>query len=102
MLKYNEKGQLEVICTELNGVRITKDSTKTYFVEGKSNLDFDLVIIGYAADADTAIKALNLQVGDIIEIAAANDVYDVLDGKTAAKPDHEVNVNAYITRKAAE
>lgn len=101
LLEYNEKGQLVVVAVGLNGVRITKDSAASYYVEGQSNLDYDLIIIGYSAEADTAIQALALEAGDIIEIAALNSVYDVLDGPDPNNwsPDHEVNVKAYITYK---
>ena len=65
----------------------------------KKRLDWDLIIIGYSADGDAIITSLGLEVGDIIEIAATNDVYDVLDGADPENwsPDHEVNVKAYIT-----
>lgn len=101
LLEYNEKGQLVVVAVGLNGVRITKDSSASFYVEGQSNLDYDLIIIGYSAEADTAIQALGLEAGDIIEIAALNSVYDVLDGPDPNNwsPDHEVNVKAYITYK---
>jgi hypothetical protein len=99
LLKYTEDGKLEVVAVGLNGVRLSKNSSDSYYVEGQSNLDFDLVIIGYSAEADTVIKGLNLEAGDIIEIAALNSVYDVLDGADPDNwtPDHEVNVKAYIT-----
>jgi hypothetical protein len=99
LLKYTEDGKLEVVAFGLNGVRLSKNSSDSYYVEGQSNLDFDLVIIGYSAEADTVIKGLNLEAGDIIEIAALNSVYDVLDGADPDNwtPDHEVNVKAYIT-----
>ena len=102
LLKYNEKGQLEVIAVGLNGVRISTNPADSYYVEGQSNLEFDLVIIGYSADGDAMIQALGLAAGDIIEIAAANDVFDVLDGADPENwsPDHEVNVKAFITKAA--
>ena len=99
LLKYNEKGQLEVVAVGLNGVRLTTNPADSFYVEGQSNLEYDLVIIGYSADADTLIQGLALEAGDIIEIDAEKDVYDVTDGADPDNwsPDHEVNVKAYIT-----
>ena len=102
LLKYNAKGQLEVVAVGLNGVRISTNPSDSFYVEGQSNLEWDLIIIGYSADGDAIIKALGLAAGDIIEIAAANDVYDVLDGADPENwsPDHQVNVKAFITKAA--
>ena len=104
LLKYNEKGQLEVVAVGLNGVRLTTNPADSYYVEGQSNLEYDLVIIGYSAEADTLIQGLALEAGDIIEIAAPSYVFDVLDGADPDNwsPDHEVNVKAYITYADAE
>ena len=98
LLKYNAQGQLEVVAVGLNGVRLSTNPSDSYYVEGQSNLEWDLIIIGYSEEADTTIQSLGLVVGDIIEIAAANDVYDVLDGTDSNNwsPDHEVNIKAYI------
>jgi hypothetical protein len=98
LLKYNAQGQLEVVAVGLNGVRLSTNPSDSYYVEGQSNLEWDLVIIGYSEEADTTIQSLGLVVGDIIEIAAANDIYDVLDGADSDnwRPDHEVNLKAYI------
>jgi hypothetical protein len=98
------KGQLVVVAVGLNGVRLSTNPADSYYVEGQSNLEFDLVIIGYSAEADTLIQGLALEAGDIIEIAAPSYVFDVLDGADPENwsPDHEVNVKAYITYVEAE
>jgi hypothetical protein len=75
LLKYNDKGQLVVVATELNGVRITKDSSKSYYVEGKSNVDYDFCLLGYGAAEDAEILALNAQVGDIFVINGPKSQY---------------------------
>ena len=75
LLKYNEQGQLVVVATELNGVRITKDPTKSFYVEGKSNVDYDFCLVGYSAAEDAEILALNAQVGDIFVINGPKSQY---------------------------
>ena len=75
LLKYNDKGQLVVIATELNGVRITKDPSKSYYVEGKSNVDYDFCLLGYGTTEDAEILALEAQVGDIFVINGPKSQY---------------------------
>ena len=92
LLKYTDDGKLEVILVGLNGTAL--DPTSGYYKpDVLDNVDWDLVIIGYSEGADSLIKSLDLEVGDIIEIDAEKDVYDPDNWS----PDHEVNVKAYIT-----
>ena len=75
LLKYNEQGQLVVIATDLNGVRITKNPSQSYYVEGKSNLDYDFCLLGYGTAEDAEIIALNAKVGDIFIINSPRSKY---------------------------
>ena len=75
LLKYNEQGQLVVVATELYGIRITTDSSKSFYVEGKSNVDYDFCLLGYGEADDAKILALNAQVGDIFVINGPKSQY---------------------------
>ena len=75
LLKYNEQGQLVVVAIDLNGVRITSDSSASYYVEGKSNVEYDFCLVGYGAAEDAEILALNAQVGDIFVINGPKSQY---------------------------
>ena len=75
LLKYNDANQLVVVGVDLNGVRITTDSSASYYVEGKSNIEYDFCLVGYGAAEDAEILALEAEVGDIFVINGPKSQY---------------------------
>ena len=48
---------------------------RKYYVEGKSNVDYDFCLLGYSAAEDAEILALNAQIGDIFVINGPKSQY---------------------------